>query len=240
MSAWLEALRAMRIRLVAAVWAGTLLLALLGMFWLQIPDSHLWEFAFSILFACGLVALFFWFYSWVFKSMLKPAEVERWWLRWILLAAVLVVWWLLQMPIDRLVEHRELYAGVLDVTASAFAALASDLRASAGAAKLDIFFVEVDRSGTVVAGGGCRCRQPAPPRSGTHLRRVVALVVLGGGSCMWMDSVCRKRQVDGLDSRPWADRRGVEPDLSIGICVYPGCAVGLLCARSDRSCAASY
>ena len=43
--------------------------------------------------------------------MLKPAEKERWWLQWILLAAVIVAWWLLQMPIDRLLEHRALYAG---------------------------------------------------------------------------------------------------------------------------------
>jgi hypothetical protein len=111
MSAWREALREMRMRLVVAVWVGTLVLIMLGVLWLQIPDSHVWEFAFSILFACGLVALFFWCCSWVFKRMLKPAEKERWWLQWILLAAVIVAWWLLQMPIDRLLEHRALYAG---------------------------------------------------------------------------------------------------------------------------------
>jgi hypothetical protein len=98
-------------RLVAAVWAGTLVLIMLGVVWLQIPDSHVWEFVFSILFACGLLALFFWCCSWVSKRMLKPAEKERWWLQWILLAAVIVAWSLLQMPIDRLLDHRALYAG---------------------------------------------------------------------------------------------------------------------------------
>lgn len=111
MSALREALRSMRIQVVVGVWFGTLVLVLLSVLWLQIPDSHVWEFAFSILFACGLLALFFWLCSWVFRKMLKPAEEERWWLRWILLAAVIVVWWLLQMPIDRLLEHRALYAG---------------------------------------------------------------------------------------------------------------------------------
>ena len=77
MSAWREALRMLRVRQVASVWAATLTLAVLGVLWLQIPDSHLWEFVFSILFACGFLALFFWFYSWVFGQMLKPAEVER-------------------------------------------------------------------------------------------------------------------------------------------------------------------
>jgi hypothetical protein len=98
-------------QLVAVVWVGTLVLIILGVLWLQIPDSHVWEFAFSILFACGLLALFFWCCSWVFKKMLKPAEKERWWLQWILLAAVIVAWRLLQMPIDRLLEHSALYAG---------------------------------------------------------------------------------------------------------------------------------
>jgi hypothetical protein len=111
MSAWREAFRAMRMQLVVAVWVGTLVLIMLGVLWLQIPDSHVWEFAFSILFVCGLLALFFWCCSWVFKRMLKPAEKERRWLQWILLAAVIVAWLLLVMPIDRLLEHRALYAG---------------------------------------------------------------------------------------------------------------------------------
>jgi hypothetical protein len=111
MSAWREALRVMRMQLVLSVWVGTLVLIALSVLWLQIPDSHIWEFVFSILFACGLLALFFWCCSWIFKQMLKPAKGGRWWLQWILLAAVIVVWWLLQMPVDRLIEHRELYAG---------------------------------------------------------------------------------------------------------------------------------
>jgi hypothetical protein len=111
MSAWREAFRTMRMQVVVTVWVGALGLIMLGVLWLQIPDSHVWEFAYSILFACGLLALFFWFCSWVFKGMLKPVEEEWWWLQWILLAAVIVTWWLLQMPIDRLLEHRALYAG---------------------------------------------------------------------------------------------------------------------------------
>jgi hypothetical protein len=79
--------------------------------WLQIPDSHVWQFVFSMLSACGLLGLSFGFICWVFKKMLKPAEEEQWWLRWILLAVVVVAWWLLQIPIDKLVEHLELYAG---------------------------------------------------------------------------------------------------------------------------------
>lgn len=111
MSAWREALQTMRMKSVAAVWAGMLLLAGLSVLWLQIPDSHVWQLTFSILFGCGLLALFFWFCTWLFNEMLHPAERERWWVRWLLLAVVIFVWWLLQIPIDRLIEHEALYAG---------------------------------------------------------------------------------------------------------------------------------
>jgi hypothetical protein len=111
MRAWSEALRMLRLPQVALVWVGCLVLAVLGALWLQIPDSHAWQFGLSMVSACGLLALSFWLCCNVFRSMLKPVEEARWWVRWILLAAVIVAWWLLQMPIDRLVEHRELYAG---------------------------------------------------------------------------------------------------------------------------------
>jgi hypothetical protein len=111
MSAWREALREMRLSLVAGVWVGVLVLAVLGVLWLQIPDSHVWQFVFSIVSACGLVALFFWFCCWVFRRVMNSTAQVLWWLRWALLAGVIVAWWLLQMPIDRLVAHSELYAG---------------------------------------------------------------------------------------------------------------------------------
>ncbi len=59
MSAWREALREMRLSLVAGVWVGAVVLAVLSVLWLQVPDSHVWQFVFSIVFACGLLALLF-------------------------------------------------------------------------------------------------------------------------------------------------------------------------------------
>ena len=111
MSAWREALRMLRFPLVASVWVGAFLLAVLGVLWLQIPDSHILQFGFSMLSGAGLLGLSLWFCCWVFRKMQKPAEERRWWLGGALLAAAIVAWWLLQMPIDKLVEHRELYAG---------------------------------------------------------------------------------------------------------------------------------
>jgi hypothetical protein len=97
--------------LVAWVWIGCVVLAVLGVLWLQIPDSHVWQFGFAMMSACALLALLFWFWCGIFRRMLQTQEGAAWWLRWVLLAVVIFVWWLLQMPIDRLVEHRELYAG---------------------------------------------------------------------------------------------------------------------------------
>ena len=127
MSAWYEALRMMRASAVARMWVGTLVFVVLGVLWLQIPDSHLWEFIFSILFACGFLALLFWFYAEFFGRMLKLVREERWWLRWILLAAVIVVWWLLQMSIDKLLRASRTLCGILDVTDSTFPARTADV-----------------------------------------------------------------------------------------------------------------
>lgn len=111
MSAWREALQAMLLWLIARIWVGALVLIALGVLWLQIPDSHIWEFLFSILWAGGLLGLFFWFCTDVSKRLLKPVEEERWWLRWLVVAAVILAGWLLKISIDRLAEHREIYAG---------------------------------------------------------------------------------------------------------------------------------
>ena len=112
MSAWREAFGKLHVSLVAKVWVGTLVLAGLGMLWLQIPDSHVWEFTFSLLSAAVIVGLFFWLWTSVFRFLLEPTDEKgRWWVQWLLLAAVIVAWWLLQRPIDWLMEHRYLYAG---------------------------------------------------------------------------------------------------------------------------------
>lgn len=111
MSAWLEAFRMIRVRAAAEAWVGTLALAVLGVLWLQIPDSHVWQFLFAVTSACGLIALFLWFYCRVFERAVKPEREGQWWLRWALLIVAIVLWRLLQMPIDKLMDHRELYAG---------------------------------------------------------------------------------------------------------------------------------
>ena len=106
-----DALHLLKSSLPVRQWFGNLVLFLLLVLWLQIPDSHVWQFAFALLSAAALMAGFFWLYCGTFQWLQKPASPARWWVRWLLLAAVIVVWWLLLKPIDALRAHEDLYAG---------------------------------------------------------------------------------------------------------------------------------
>ena len=60
---------------------GNFLLMLLAAGWLQIPDSHTWQFAFSILSGVLLVVGFLWLYTATFRHLLtcapRPALVAQ-------------------------------------------------------------------------------------------------------------------------------------------------------------------
>lgn len=56
----------------ALLWGGNLLLLLLGFAWLQIPDSHAWEFALSMLSALILVGAFCWLQVEIFARLRAP------------------------------------------------------------------------------------------------------------------------------------------------------------------------
>ena len=58
MQALRGALGKMTGRLLLSQWVGNIVLMLLAAAWLQIPDSHTWQFAFSVLSAVLLVAGF--------------------------------------------------------------------------------------------------------------------------------------------------------------------------------------
>jgi len=106
-----DALHLLKSSLPVRQWFGNLTLSLLLVLWLQVPDSHVWQFAFAVVSAVALVAGFFWLYCGTFQWLQKPASPARWWIRWLLLAVVIVAWWLLLKPIDVLREHETLYAG---------------------------------------------------------------------------------------------------------------------------------
>lgn len=83
-----------RIRLApfALIWAGNLVLLLLGFAWLQIPDSHTWEFALSMLSALALVCGFCWLQVAVFVRLRRGGGTGALWVRMPGVAVVFAMW----------------------------------------------------------------------------------------------------------------------------------------------------
>ena len=95
MTAIHSAISRFRFSLVALQWGGNLLALLLAAAWLQIPDSHAWEFAFSMLSAAVLVIGFCWLQVLSFSRVRAHAEPGPLWLRLVGFALVAVLWFLL-------------------------------------------------------------------------------------------------------------------------------------------------
>jgi hypothetical protein len=86
-------------RLFLAQWVCNFLLMLLAAGWLQIPDSHSWQFAFSMLSGVLLVLGFLWLYTATFRYLRPCAARPPRWLSWLLLVVFLALYWLLLQPI---------------------------------------------------------------------------------------------------------------------------------------------
>src|ERR1700682_2668996 len=98
MQAYRGALSKMSGRLLLSQWVGNFVLMLLAAAWLQIPDSHTWQFAFSVLSGVLLVVGFLWLYTATFHHLHPGAEpAPRWlnWQSWLLLAGFIALWWLM-------------------------------------------------------------------------------------------------------------------------------------------------
>jgi hypothetical protein len=106
-------------RLLLSQWVGNLLLLLLAGAWLQIPDSHTWQFAFSVLSGALLVVIFLVLYTATFRHLRPCAAPPAWWYSWLVLAGFLVVWWLGLECIAWVRAHESLYAGYLNSQSSA-------------------------------------------------------------------------------------------------------------------------
>jgi hypothetical protein len=98
-------------RLFLGQWVGNFLLMLLAAAWLQVPDSHTWQFAFSMLAGALLVVLFLWLYTATFRHLRPCAPRPPWWLSCLLLAMFVALWWLMFEPIAAGRAHEALYAG---------------------------------------------------------------------------------------------------------------------------------
>ena len=94
-------------RLLLSQWVGNFVLMLLAAAWLQIPDSHTWQFAFSMLSVVLLGAGFLWLYTGTFRYLRSCTATTSRWLSWLLLAVFVALWWLLLQPIAAGRAHEE-------------------------------------------------------------------------------------------------------------------------------------
>ena len=114
-------------RLLLSQWVGNFLLMLLAAGWLQIPDSHTWQFAFSMLSGVLLVVGFLWLYTATFRY-LRPCPLRPpWWLSCLLLAGFIVIVVAAAAADCRRPGTRNLVCRLLELSVSALAATSSRL-----------------------------------------------------------------------------------------------------------------
>jgi hypothetical protein len=101
-------------RIFPVQWVGNLLLMLLAAAWLQIPDSHGWQFVLSMLSGVLLVVAFLWLYIATFRHLRPSAVAPPRWLSCLLLGLFVGLWWLLVQPIAAGRAHESLVAGYLN------------------------------------------------------------------------------------------------------------------------------
>jgi hypothetical protein len=92
-------------------WLGNLALILLALAWLQIPDSHTWQFVFSVLSAAALVLAWLSLYARTFQKLRNMPPMAPWWVRLLVLAGVVVLGYFVLQLIGIGRSHEALYAG---------------------------------------------------------------------------------------------------------------------------------
>jgi len=85
-------------------WAGNLALGLLAALWLQIPDSHVWQFALSILLGLSVVLAVLWLYAKTVGDLRSPATSVFLRMAVLILSAAL---WLLVLHFIGLLRGKE-------------------------------------------------------------------------------------------------------------------------------------
>jgi hypothetical protein len=98
--------------IVGLQWAGSLFLLLFAALWLQIPDSHVWEFALSILLGLLIVLAVVWLCARTVRSLRGDNAPFAY--RIVILLIFAAVWMLLLYPIGWGRAKEELYAGFVN------------------------------------------------------------------------------------------------------------------------------
>jgi hypothetical protein len=94
---------------IAMQWIGNLLIFLFGSAWLQIPDSHAWQFVFSVVSGVLLVVAFCWLQLATFARVHKDGTRGQFWLRIISFAAIALLLFFAEQWISSIPNRLELY-----------------------------------------------------------------------------------------------------------------------------------
>ncbi len=97
--------RKSNIRMHLLAFLGLPVLALLSFFWLEIPDSHIWELALSLITASLLLGTFLWIVSSTVRSTRRSAQPCSLWVGAALLGLWLVVEWTLLHLVSHINDH---------------------------------------------------------------------------------------------------------------------------------------
>ena len=99
------------VRPLLLAFVGIPVLALLGFFWLEIPDSHVWQLAFSLLTGAVIVGAFLWITSSAIRALRNALLPCSHWLGALLLAFWMIVKWTLVHIVSRIDDHSMERAG---------------------------------------------------------------------------------------------------------------------------------
>lgn len=105
------ALKKLRLPLILLQWIGNLVVILLAFAWLQIPDSHVWEFVFSILCGTLLVVAFWALYGRTVVQVYRTETNAPVWQRFIVPLFIFVIGYFALLAIDTGRAHEGLLAG---------------------------------------------------------------------------------------------------------------------------------
>jgi len=99
-----------RLPLLIMQWTGNLLLLLFAFLWLQIPDSHTWQFAFSVVSAFLLAFAFCGLQVFTFARLRATTPSSALWIRLVSFAALFLIWLFVARWIASAGDHLWLYA----------------------------------------------------------------------------------------------------------------------------------
>jgi hypothetical protein len=98
-----------RLSVVALQWLGNAAALVLASAWLQIPDSHVWQFVLSMTFAVLLIAAFCWLQVTTFERVRMRSEYDPLWQRMLAFALVTLLWFFLAQWISSWTDSWAMY-----------------------------------------------------------------------------------------------------------------------------------